>query len=105
MISTAADRDANTTQVPRSKTENLGIRRSLPTIGARGNATIHQHTDAINARVRGRVTAGSTTLTSQLSGARPHTNRSCFISTHRFPPSINEDDDARPLQRKLDISR
>jgi hypothetical protein len=41
----------------------------------------------------------------QLSGARPHTNRSYFISTHRFRPPINEDDDARPLQCKLDISR
>jgi hypothetical protein len=44
-------------------------------------------------------------LTSKLSGARPHQIiRSYFIPTHRFPPTINEDDAACPLQRKLDIS-
>jgi hypothetical protein len=42
-------------------------------------------------------------LTSKLSGARPRRpRRSYFIPTHRLPPTVNEDDAARPLQRKLD---
>jgi hypothetical protein len=52
---------------------------------------------------RGRITGG---LTSQLSGARLRRfNRSYFIPIHRFPPMLNEDDDACPLQRKLGPSR
>jgi hypothetical protein len=42
-------------------------------------------------------------LTSQLGGARPRRpNRSYFIPSHRFPPTINEDDAACPFRRKLD---
>jgi hypothetical protein len=44
-------------------------------------------------------------LTSKLSGARRRIlNRSFFLLTHRLPPTINEDDAARRLQRKLDMA-
>ena len=33
--------------------------------------------------------------------ARP--NRGYFIPNHRIPPTLTEDDAARPLQRKLDL--
>jgi hypothetical protein len=57
--STATERDAHKTQVLRIRTESLGTERSLPTVGPRGNAAIHQKTDPINADVRARVTTGS----------------------------------------------
>jgi hypothetical protein len=31
-------------------------------------------------------------------------DRSCFIQTHRFPPTISEDDAACPIQRKLGVT-
>lgn len=41
-------------------------------------------------------------LTSQLSGTRlRHSNRSYLIPAHRLVPTINEDDAACPLQRRL----
>jgi hypothetical protein len=43
-------------------------------------------------------------LTPQLSGARPRRpNRIYFVPTHRFPPTINEDEVACSLHRKLDM--
>jgi hypothetical protein len=41
-------------------------------------------------------------LTSQLSSPRPRGySRSWFISIHRLPTTLNKDDAARPLRRKL----
>jgi hypothetical protein len=44
-------------------------------------------------------------LTSQLSGAwSRRSSRSYFVQTHRFPPMLDEDDSACPLQCKLEVS-
>jgi hypothetical protein len=44
-------------------------------------------------------------LTWELSGAwRRQRYRSYLISIHRFPPTINEDEAARPLQRKVRLT-
>jgi hypothetical protein len=44
-------------------------------------------------------------LTTKLSGTRPRWSKQRhFIPGHRFPPTINEDDAACPLQRKLDVA-
>ena len=41
-------------------------------------------------------------LTSKLNGARRRKpQRSYLILSHRFPPTLNQDHAARPLQRKL----
>jgi len=74
---------------------DLRYRRSLPYVWVFS----HMYVWRSKAMLRRR-------LTSQLSGARLRRfNRSYFIPIHRFPPMLNEDDDACPLQRKLGPSR